>query len=174
MEDNIDIRIEKSKTEYKGVTCWSLNEIMNILDIDSLSEYRKALFNAMSKCVYNNINYAEHFKVMTCDVMITDYGLNCYLQELPYNNEKAHEALDFFKMYQPKSKFPDADPSANDYFLFPDDKVRFLHEVGNSKGLTECICIVQFHMPNDLAVYIGNQQVFCKRSDLELVERKKK
>ena len=55
MEDNIDIRIEKSKTEYKGVTCWSLNEIMNILDIDSLSEYRKALFNAMSKCVYNNI-----------------------------------------------------------------------------------------------------------------------
>ena len=68
-------KIESIRTEYKGVECWSVNELMNVLGIDSLKVYRKIMFEAMSKCSFAKINCSEHFRIVVGDTFVTDYGL---------------------------------------------------------------------------------------------------
>ena len=64
------------------------------------------------------------------------------------------------------------DENANDKFLYSGDKVRILHEIGQSKGLAGATGIVEFQTYNTLSI-IGPYQFFCNREDVELIERKK-
>jgi hypothetical protein len=174
MNTELSDKIEELRTEYKGVECWSVNDVLKVLGINSLSEYRKIMFEAMSKCAYSGINCREHFAIEIDATFVTDYGLSRILKSTHGDIEGLAWARDMFEMYEPgRSKFSDPRKDANDFFLFSGDKVRFLHEIGNSKGLTGVECEVMFHQPEALAVILGNQQVFCRRNDLELIERKK-
>lgn len=175
MNTELADKIEELRTMHQGVESWSVNELMKVLGVDSLSEYRKIMFEAMSKCAYVKINCREHFCLEIGDTFVTDYGLNRILKSI---NGQIGDGLawarDTFEMYEPgRSKYSDSRNDVNDYFLFPGDKVRFLHEIGKSKDLTGKECQVQFHTHDALAVMLGNTQVFCNRYDLELVERKK-
>ena len=168
-------KIEGLHTEYNGVECWSVNELMKVLGIDSLTEYRKIMFEAMNRCAFSGINCREHFAMEIGDTFVTDYGLNRILKSIHNNIDGLAWARDMFEMYEPgRSKFPDSRTDANDYFLFSGDKVRFLHEIGKSRGLTGTVCEVMFHAFDALAVFVGNTQVFVNRNDVELVERKRK
>ncbi len=174
MNTELADKIESICTEYQGVECWSVNELMKVLGIDSLSEYRKIMFEAMSRCAYAKINCREHFCLVVGDVFVTDYGLNRILKCTDKSIDGISWASDMFEMYEPgQSKFNDPRTDVNDYFLFQGDKVRILHEIGKSKGLAGSECFVQYHTPDMLAIMVGYNQVFCSRYDLELVERKK-
>jgi len=101
----------------------------------------------MSKCAYVKINCREHFCLEIGDTFVTDYGLNRILKSI---NGQIGDGLawarDTFEMYEPgRSKYSDSRNDVNDYFLFPGDKVKFLHEIGKSKDLTGKECQVQFH-----------------------------
>ena len=176
MNTELADKIEELRTIHQGVESWSVNELMKLLGVDSLSEYRKIMFEAMSKCAYAKINCREHFCLEIGDTFVTDYGLNRILKSI---NGQIIDGLawarDTFEMYEPgRSKYSDPRTDVNDYFLFPGDKVRFLHEIGKSKELTGAEGQVQFHMYDALAVMIGYTQFFCNRYDVELVERKNK
>jgi len=176
MNTELADKIEELRTLHQGVESWSVNELMKVLGVDSLSEYRKIMFEAMCKCAYAKINCREHFCLEVGDTFVTDYGLNRILKSVNAQiNDGIAWARDMFEMYEPgRSKYSDTRTDVNNYFLFPGDKVRFLHEIGQSKNLTGAEGQVQYHMYDALAVMIGYTQFFCNRYDVELVERKKK
>ena len=175
MNTELADKIEELRTIHQGVESWSVNELMKVLGIDSLSEYRKIMFEAMSKCAYSKINCREHFCLEVGDTFVTDYGLNRILKSINGQiNDGLAWARDTFEMYEPgRSKYIGTSTDVNDYYLFPGDKVRILHEIGKSKDLAGTECQVQFHTFDALAVFVGNTQLFCNRYDLELIERKK-
>lgn len=112
------------------------------------------------------------------DILITDFGLSRLLKAAMSDStdiEGIAWACDMFEMKDPREAFAhDGSTEANDYFLMTGDTVRLKHEIGKSKGLAGASAIVQFHTHDALGVLVGSQQLFCRRADLVLVERKKR
>lgn len=162
---------------------WSLNEIVEVIELDG-DLYDKALFDAKLSCAVKGINFEEHFCTLPTDTLLTEYGVCRFFKSIPIGPdilpETRHEVIavkDYFEMPDPPknnpNKFLHADPNANDFFLFPGDKVRILKEVGQSRGLRGAIGVVQYHTYDTLSI-IGPFQFFCNREDVELIERKKR
>lgn len=165
------------------VKFWSLNEVANYIKLEK-EWFNKIVFSAKSNCVVRGINYVEHFCDLPTDILVTDYGLYRFFKAIPITPDilpdTQHEVIaakDYFEMYDPTDKYPNkflkGTPNANDYFLFPGDKVRILKEVGQSRGLMGATGVVQVHTYDTLSI-IGPFQFFCNREDVELIERKKR
>ena len=163
------------------VQFWSLKEVANMIKLDD-DWFNKIVFSAKSHCVARGINYAEHFCDLPSDTLVTDYGLYHFFKAIPITPDilpdTQHEVIaakDYFEMIDPtkanRNKFIRVAPNANDYFLFPGDKVRILKEIGQSRGLMGAIGVVQYHVHDALSI-IGPFQFFCNREDVELIERK--
>ena len=177
--DSIVERIDNSKHYLNHTAFWSLKKVAEIIEMDD-KLLEKTIFNAKFICAARGINYAEHFCELPNDTLVTEFGLCRFLKTieiapdiLPNTQSSVIKAKDFFEMYEPTYKFELVDPNANDYFLFPGDKVRILHEIGKSQGLTGATGIVQFHKFEALSI-IGPFQFFCNREDVQLIERKKR
>lgn len=120
MNTELANKIESIRTEYQGVECWSVNELMKLIGIDSLLEYRKMMFEALSRCAYSKINCREHFCFVVGDVFVTDYGLNRILKSIHEMTDGLAWARDMFEMDKPgRSKFNDERTDVNDYFSIP-------------------------------------------------------
>lgn len=166
-----------------AIKFWSLNEIISVIKIEE-KWINKIVFSAKSHCAARGINYAEYFCDLPTDTLVTDYGLYHFFKAIPATPDivpdTQHEVIaaqDYFEMPDPSEKNPNkflhADPKANDFFLFPGDKVRILKEIGQSQGLMGATGIVQYHTYDTLSI-IGPFQFFCNREDVELIERKKR
>ena len=171
--------IESAKHILRETSFWSLNEVADIIELKG-ELFEKVLFNAKQICAAKGINYAEHFCALPNDTLVTEFGLCRFLKAidispdtLPNTQDGVIMAKDFFEMYSPTYKFNGVDANANDFFLFPGDKVRILHEIGQSRGLVGATGVVQFHTFDTLSI-IGPFQFFCKREDIQLIERKKR
>jgi len=172
-------RIESAKHILRETSFWSLNEVADIIELKG-KLFEKTVFNAKLTCATRGINYAEHFCVLPNDTLVTEYGLCRFLKAieispdiLPNTQGGVIMAKDHFEMYNPTYKFVEVDTNANDFFLFPGDKVRILHEVGQSRGLVGATGVVQFHTFDTLSI-IGPFQFFCERENVQLLERKKR
>lgn len=179
MDGSICDRFEEAGHFLDGIKFWSLNEVADMIKLKG-ELFDKVLFVAKLSCVHANINFEEHFCALPTDTLVTEFGLFRFFKAIPIAPDilpdTQHDiivAKDYFEMYQPTYKFLPRNAKANDYFLFPGDKVRILTEVGQSKGLYGTTGVVQFQRFDTLSI-IGPFQFFCKRQDVELIERKKR
>ena len=171
-------RLEDAGHYLGEVKFWSVQEISEMIKLEGkLLNY--TLFSAKLSCAVRDINFEEHFCVLPTDTLLTEFGMCRFFKSIPIAPDilpdTQHEivaAKDFFEMDVPTSTFVSFNPEANDFFLFPGDKVRILKEIGQSKGLYGATGIVQFHNYEKLSI-IGPFQFFCNREDVELIERKK-
>lgn len=178
MDNNLASRIKNLSIRDNSLELWSVNEVMEAMSIDNLARYRKIVFDAMMNVAARGINICDHFMMEPTDILITDYGL-CRLLKAAMSDSTAIEgiarACDIFEMYTPHEAFShDGSTAFNDYFLMSGDTVRLKHEIGKSKGLAGALATVQCHTPDALAVIVCGQQLWCRRTDIELVERRKR
>lgn len=165
-------QIEKASRFLGDTQFWCLEEVAMIIGLDT-AELENAKFDARQACAYNGINHEEHFCIMNNFTLMTRYGLCRFIKSLQVNKEGLSMARDFYEMDEPTDKFTHVYDKANDYFLFPGDKVRILHEIDCSQGLTGTIGTVILHKSGTLSI-MGPFHFFCNRTDVELVERYKK
>lgn len=175
---DIQDRFENAGHFLDSVKFWSVQEISEMIKLEG-NLLDQVLFSAKLSCALRDINFEEHFCVLPTDTLLTEFGLCRFFKSIPIAPDilpdTRHDVIvakDYFEINTPKSKFISHNPKANDFFLFPGDKVRILKEIGQSRGLYGVTGIVQFHTYDTLSI-MGPFQFFCKREDVELIERNK-
>lgn len=178
--DILDIqnRFEEAGHFLGSIKFWSVEEISKMIKLEG-KLLEETLFSAKLSCAVKGINFEEHFCTLPTDILLTEFGLCRFFKSIPIAPDilpdTQHDVIvakDYFEINSPTSKFISRNPKANDFFLFPGDKVRILKEIGQSRGLYGVTGTVQFHTYDTLSI-MGPFQFFCNREDVELIERNK-